>query len=278
MIAHSVNPHTGKELMTMALVYPRFIHAEARTHRIISMKDSSVEVHEDISFMDDPALSRNAMSSRAVPVQKMIDQVRNDPAMPIHWGSNKPGMQAGEELMGDDLIYAKRKWHDAARHAADIAEGMMKLGLHKQVVNRVLEPYQWMHTIVSATEWPNFFDLRLSPMAEPNMRQLAQCMKMCIDLSKPVETEYHIPYVTDAERESYAIADLMMISAARCARVSYLTHDGATPDVAKDLILADTLFTSKHASPFEHQAEAMGDDSWSRNFCGWEQHREIADL
>ena len=257
MIAHSVNPHTGKELMTMALVYPRFVHSEFMTHRVFS---------------------RNAMSSRAVPVQKMIDQVRNDPAMPIHWGSNKPGMQAGEELTGKDLLLAKSVWHEAAGEAADSAEIMMGFGLHKQVVNRILEPFQWMHTIVSATEWDNFFTLRLSEMAEPNMRQLAVVMKGCIDSSTPVETEYHIPYVTDEELRRLATADLMMISAARCARVSYLTHDGATPDVTKDLILANTLFTSKHASPFEHQAEAMGDDSWSRNFRGWEQHREIADL
>lgn len=257
MIAHSVNPHTGKELVTMALVYPRFVHSEFMTHRVFS---------------------RNAMSSRAVPVQKMIDQVRNDPAMPIHWGSNKPGMQAGEELTGDDIARVKALWYRSARNAADVAEHMMDLGLHKQVVNRILEPFQWMHTIVSATEWPNFFDLRLSEMAEPNMRQLAVVMKDCIYDSKPVKTEYHIPYVTDEEIRRFATADLMMISAARCARVSYLTHDGAAPDVTKDLILANTLFTSKHASPFEHQAIAMGSNNASRNFIGWKQHRDTLAL
>src|SRR3982751_4152926 len=107
MIAHSINPYTNKELMTMSLVYPRFIHSEFMTHRVFS---------------------RNAMSSRAVPVQKMIDQVRNDPAMPIHWGSNKPGMQAGEELTGEDLRLAKSHWEAAAVRAASHAEMMMNLG------------------------------------------------------------------------------------------------------------------------------------------------------
>ena len=254
MIAHSANPYTGKELMTMSLVYPRFVHSEFMTHRVFS---------------------RNAMSSRAVPVQKMIDQVRNDPAMPIHWGSNKPGMQAGEELTGGDLITSKHLWKKAAEEAANSAQHMMTLGLHKQVVNRILEPFQWMHTIVSATEWENFFDLRISDMAEPNMRQLAQCMKMCIDLSVPAETEYHVPYVSDEEIRNNPIGYVMMLSAARCARASYLNHDGSAPDAVKDYALAKMLKESRHASPFEHQAEALGTDDQSRNFIGWEQQRAM---
>jgi thymidylate synthase ThyX len=266
----------------MSLTYPRFIHAEAKTHRVVSNTEGDNYIlHRDISLMDERDLSRNAMSSRAVPVAKMIDQVRNDPAMPVHWGSNKPGMQAGAELINEARNAAIAEWLNAAGNAAHTAEVMNELGLHKQVVNRILEPFQWMHTIVTATEWDNFYDLRCHAMAEPNMQALAYCMRDAVAQSMPVVRAEHLPYIDDLEIIAAKLSpeEARMVSAARCARVSYLNHDGTTPDVSKDLALATMLRDSKHASPFEHQAVAA-DDGYlrSRNFVGWRQHREALGL
>lgn len=221
--------------------------------------------------------SRNAMSSRAVPVAKMIEQVRNDPAMPIHWGANQPGMQANGEI--EHTAHAERLWRHAALDAARIAEHMMELGLHKQVANRVLEPYQWMHTVVTSTEWPNFFMLRRHEAAEPNIHMLADSMATEMEISEPQERAVHLPYIQDHEMVLFKdIMEAAIVSAARCARVSYLNHDGTRPVMDKDLGLATLLRDSKHASPFEHVAFAAGLETHSRNFIGWTQLREVIGL
>jgi thymidylate synthase ThyX len=248
IILDSLSP-IGRRLTTMQLCYPRFIHAEFMTHRVFS---------------------RNASSSRAIPVAKMIEQVRTDPAMPIHWGKNQPGMQANEQL--SDPSEAIRTWKRAARSAADIAATMNDLGLHKQVANRILEPFQHMHVIVTATDWDNFFKLRLHPDAEPNIQRLAEEMKMAMNASVPVERTVHLPYIKESELflDQEAAA---MVSAARCARVSYLTHDGATPDKDKDMELALRLKEAGHASPFEHPAFADDMPFMTANFRGWKSFR-----
>lgn len=254
----------GVRLTTLQLCYPRFIHAEFMTHRVFS---------------------RNASSSRAIPVAKMIEQVRTNPAMPIHWGKNQAGMQAKEEMSGQELETMMRAWQQAAREAAATAEFMEKRGLHKQVANRILEPYQYMHVIVTATEWENFFELRNHPDAQPEIHALAKVMHFALAESRPVqrqENEWHLPYVTRAERVAFSTdLDLLLkLSAARCARVSYLTHDGQTPSVEKDVALYDRLVGSKplHASPIEHQATPLPEaDMWSGNFRGWLQNRKIVE-
>lgn len=258
IILHSKS-RAGAGIVTMSLVYPRFVHSEFMTHRVFS---------------------RNAMSSRAVPVAKMIAQVRQSPAMPIHWGTNQPGMQANGEVNAEAKADAISLWRQSAMVAAATAEGMMDLGLHKQVVNRILEPFQWMRTIVTATEWDNFFKLRCHDMAEPNMRALAECMRDALMQSDAVERDFHLPYADKMEISTTGeLNNVCMISAARCARVSYLNHDGSAPDMTKDLALADTLKTSGHASPFEHVAFAMkAARGTSRNFTGWLQFRETLGL
>jgi hypothetical protein len=236
----------ASRLTTLELQYWRAIHGEFMTHRVFS---------------------RNAMSSRAIPVKKMLDMVRNDPARSLHWGKNQPGMQAQEELDFDSRLEAQRIWLMAAKSAANYAERLMDLGLHKQVANRLLEPFQWMRTIVTSTEWGNWNALRDHKDAEPNIRALAVTIKMAMKNSVPVERgtstkskprpkSCHLPYVTDDEKATYGWFDCMKISAARCARVSYLTHDGNRPSLEADLGLYDRLVGSEpiHASPTEHQA------------------------
>lgn len=265
VVADSVNER-GNRITTLQLMYPRFIHAELLTHR---------------------QLSRNSSSSRAIPVAKMIAQVRDNPAMPVHWGANQPGMQAREEIDAVDKPDAAHMWRQAANAAADWAERMMNLGLHKQVANRILEPFQLMHTVVTATEWDNFFTLRDHPDADPNIRALAVEMRLAMDASEPVlrqhygKAAWHLPYTSDEDRGLYDLNTLCKISTARCARVSYLTHDGLTPDVAKDIELHDRLMVAepRHASPAEHVAVAAHSllpNEYTANFVGWRQYRHIA--
>lgn len=288
VIAHSRVDVGIPDLITLQLRYPRFIHAEFMTHRVFS---------------------RNASSSRAVPVERMIQDVIDDPAMPVRWGANQPGMQdAGDHdarvevphiILEDNCTSRGDAWWnetspvDAWRRARDIAvefaRGFAAAGYHKQVVNRLLEPFGHISVVVTATEWDNFFALRCHPDADPTMRALAEAMRHAIQASKPEHLEkggWHLPYIKDSEfwveRAKGPDADwphLAMISAARCARVSYLNHDGSKPDIDKDLALAQRLLESKHMSPFEHQAEAWTNGvqktHLNGNLRGWHQFRKM---
>lgn len=261
VIADSISTF-GRRITTLQLKYPRFIHSEFMTHRVFS---------------------RNSASSRAIPVAKMIEQVRNDPAMPVYWGLTQPGMQAAKEH--DNVQSARFYWASAALSAAIQAQHLADLGLHKQIVNRPLEPFQWMHTIVTATEWDNFFDLRCHPDAQPEFQALANAIRTAMDESSPVKrasgtqwaSSWHLPYVSDDERANLHPRTLPKISAARCARVSYLKHDGTTPSIEDDMALFERLVGSKplHASPIEHQACAASSVARSRNFLGWHQYRDL---
>jgi hypothetical protein len=264
VIAHSVPDFrdNAKEIFTLELRYWRAVHSELMTHR---------------------DFSRNAGSSRAIPVAKMIEQVRNDPAGPLHWGKNQPGMKAQEELTLDQQEHAKIIWRDAANAAADYAQQMMDLGLHKQVANRALEPYQWINVLVTSTEWDNWFNLRAHADAQPEIQDLAYTMRDAMEQSTPVkrgikrdsENGWHLPYVLDSEREFIRLDVLKKLSTARCARLSYEPFDGNAA-IEKEIERYNLLVGSEplHASPTEHQACPLpaGSDQ-SRNFRGWHQYR-----
>lgn len=250
-------------ITTFELEYPRFIHSELMTHRVFS---------------------RNAASSRAIPIDKMIEQVENDPAMPVHWGANKPGMQANFEIPA--IEGAKTEWRISAALACVSARRLRDIGLHKQIVNRVLEPFQMMKTVVTATEFDNFFELRNHPDAQPEIHELAQKMYKLYASSKPyyiVKGEMHVPYVkrsVSSGHLTYWVGDVILtteeavqVSASCCAQVSYRLNDTS---VEKAKIIYNKLVESKpiHASPFEHQARPSGDSEFHRNFRGWIQHRE----
>lgn len=269
IIADSVGLYGGSRsrLITLQLRYPRLVHSELMTHRVFS---------------------RNASSSRAIPVAKMIEQVRNDPAAPYVWTTNKPGMQG--DIVTDPELIAKydQMWIEAANQAADNAEVLMGEGLHKQVVNRILEPFQWISVIVTSTEWANWFELRNHKDADPTIKRLAEVMENAINDSTPIslrEGEWHLPYVSQEEKNALPIATLVKISAARCARVSYLTHDGEFPDVDKDIALYERLVGSRplHASPIEHQARVLSVANDEIGLNGnlsplWVQHRKLLEV
>lgn len=275
IVADSIS-ESGKRITTFQLKYPRFIHAEAKTHRVMS---NHTAIEFDLGVMEDKDLSKSAGSSRAVPVLRMIEQVRTNPAMPIHWGKNQSGMQAKEELTGDDLAHAKQLWITAAESAADRADKMSFWGAHKQIVNRIIEPFQHMHTVLTATEFDNFFELRIHEDAQPEIYALALTMKQAMDNSEPrilKVGEWHLPYVKETNMNSTLACK---ISAARCCRVSYLKHDGSNPSIDEDLALFERLVGSEplHASPLEHQAtpHKIGACGFSGNLKDWAQHRKI---
>jgi len=293
IIEDSVGPGT-RRLTTFQLTYPRFIHAEFMTHR---------------------QFSRNASSSRAIPVEKQIAMIKADTAMPVHWGMNQSGMQAEQE--SDALIRfdygaathhltAQEAWCEARDRAIEVAEGFVKAGYHKQVVNRILEPFSHISVIVTSSQYDNFFALRSHKDAQPEIKVLSDLMLEAYNASTPRLLnigDWHMPYITEEERAyvdsaenvqhsdvPLTIEDLVKMSGARCARVSYLTHDGKKPSQENDMKLYDRLVGSVplHASPVEHQAtpdtkiwNAAELPEWEKPWLhgnlsgGWIQYRKM---
>lgn len=248
--------------------------------------------------------SRNAASNRAIPTRKIIEQVEKNPFVPNYWGKDKPGMQADEELDSQNIRNAIITWNGACESAVFWAEAFAEDGVHKQIANRVLMPYQYIKVIVTATEWDNFFNLRLHKDAQPEMQELARCMKQAMDESTPVELEprgwWHLPYVEfpGPRGKEISLDKAVKCSVARCARVSYLNHDNTNPSIEDDIKLYDKLLEAGHMSPFEHQATPMDfakdtyeltwekgvthrdrkDNLWSANFRGWIMYRKLLDV
>ena len=255
IIADSISLE-GDRLTTFEVVFPRIILSEFNTHRV---------------------LSRNSASSRAIPIEKMVKKVMDDPYIPTHWGQNQKGMAADLEVDAKTASLAREAWLDARDAAVDHALALYELGIHKQITNRLLEPFMWHTVIVSATDWDNFFKLRCASDAHPEIRKAALLMREAMAASEPDELEpgsWHLPLVTDEEMAEFDTEVLRKLSTGRCARVSYLTHDGKR-DLAADLELHDRLLKSGHMSPFEHVATPI--PGRHRNFEGWAQYRTIID-
>jgi hypothetical protein len=229
--------------------------------------------------------SRNAASSRAIPINTMIKNILADPVFPTYWGMNKAGMQASEEIDEDYQLIARGRIEDHLNTSVELAKSLsdlyrveedgkiVKIGLHKQIVNRYLEPWMWITVIVSATEWDNFFHLRCHPDAQPEIQKIAYMMEELYHTHAPTERTLHLPLIYE-EDQTLSIAHLKMVSVGRCARVSYLTHDGRR-DPTADIELCTRLIESGHWSPFEHVAVAAGSpDQWSGNLRGWNQYRK----
>ena len=280
IIADSVNPR-GTRITTFELEYPRLIHSELMTHRMFS---------------------RNSASSRAIPVSKMIDMVRIEPAHPVHWGANQPGMQADNELTGDVLDSIKTLWYLSSTSAANFAEQMNKLNGHKQVINRLLEPYQYMKVVVTATSYDNWFWLRKHKDADPTIRKLAEVMYDAYENSTPTELPigaWHMPYITTEVNNNIVIYKIdgveacvetaLKVSASCCAQTSYRKTDTS---IEKAIAIFDKLIKLEpmHSSPIEHQAQCFDSQYYwpagtthrdrngvyySGNFRDWIQYRQL---
>jgi thymidylate synthase ThyX len=258
IISDSYNEIHGTRLTTFELVYPRFIHGELMTHRMFS---------------------RNAASSRAIPIDKVIELVETTPAMPVHWGANQAGMQAKAEV--SDIERAKKVWLAARDSAVIYAKALRDAGLHKQIVNRVLEPYQLMKTIVTATDYNNWFWLRDHEDAQPEIAELAAVM--CVEYTAHIPEnlaigEWHVPYVKtyrdshtnerfylDEHDKYITMEEARMISASCCAQVSYRKNDGS---LEKASMVFDRLINSVpvHASPVEHIATPIDSESFAGDY------------
>jgi hypothetical protein len=266
-IASSVGKLTGDRVDTLLLRYPRWIHAEGRTHRLMSLgEDFEISVPTP-SLMEDPNLSRNASSSRAIPVSRLIQDVLDDPAVPLFWGKNQKGMQAGEELSGNALSMAKLHWNDAMRHAIDHAQALHEDGAHKQLVNRLLEPFSHITVVCTSTNWSNFLHLRDHADAEPHIRILAQEVRKALEGATPqvlYPGDWHLPFVNVTDEHGVeplalsggeALQNAIKLSVARCASTSYKTVDGFDMTIERAVELHDKLVAQDplHASPCEHQ-------------------------
>lgn len=282
IVADSIS-EAGARITTMEVTYPRFVHGEFMTHRWFS---------------------RNSASSRAIPVKKTLDFVLSSPVEPVHYGANQRGMSAQNELSDGGRKQAQELWLQGAANAVETVRATQLLddgvGLHKQIANRMLEPWLWHTVIVTATEWDNFYALRCHPDAQPEIHEIAMMMRKAAQESTPKlvkEGQYHLPlFHEDADAEGVAgvLADpagtadrineiliqmgselkkheraafltgvkhdpdivKLMVSTARCARVSYLTHAGQR-DLVQDLALYYRLVGSGHMSPCEHPARPM---------------------
>lgn len=250
----------GNRLTTFLLTYPRFIHAEFMTHR---------------------CFSRNASSSRAIPIQKMIEAVQDTYAAPEFWGKNQSGMQALEQLTGPQKTMAETWWDQCVVDAVTNVQYMAECGadLHKQIANRVLEPFSHITVIATASEkgLRNFFALRAHKDAQPEFQVLAYRMLHPYLHSIPNELEWnqwHTPFDKDIGGNFDELR--LKICTGRIARVSYLTHDGIR-DPDSDITLHDRLKDSGHWSPFEHCAKASqaGFGGSPSNFGpNWFQYRK----
>lgn len=283
LVAYSQNSTQRKQrIATFEAEYWRPIHSELMTHRV---------------------LSRNASSSRAVNKKSMREQAITNMAMPNSWGLDEPGMQANSFSL--DPKTCESAWRKAATELVYIYDDLNKLGLHKQIINRFLEPVTKIKTVFTATDLENFFFLRLDADVEPNMRELAECMKTMLDRNNPemlFNGEWHTPYVDHdwndsgdliytVEGNEVSTEEALEISTSCCAQVSYRKIDNSY-EKATSIYKKLNIGTEKcHASPTEHQATPMPldvdfsvdgvthltkqGDYYSGNFRGWIQHRQL---
>lgn len=281
--------YKGKRITTFELEYPRFIHSEFMTHRVFS---------------------RNAASSRAIPIDAMHRQILADPAMPVSWGKNQPGMQAKEDLPPEHTEIAKQIWAKACKDAVHWSSKLANLGAHKQIANRITEPFMNMKTVMTTTQVENWFWLRNHTDADPTIHELAKVMLEAMDNSTPMELvsgEWHVPYIHREIVENkltystnntlLTLEEAKKVSASCCAQVSYRKNDDS---LEKALMIYDKLINSspQHASPIEHQATPITKTHlsdcynpkdwekgvthvdrwggyWSGNFQGWVQFRQF---
>lgn len=271
VIAHSKSSVTGKEIVTFELEFPRIILAEFNTHN---------------------ALSKNASSSRAIPVPTMLKQVRENPAFPVRFGAANAGMQdkgthESYVIMPDpddlgEYYFATNEdaWRQSAIVAADLAEAFHDAGYAKQICNRLIEPFQMMKVVMTATELNNFFWLRDHEAADPTIAELARKIKKACRHSEPVVLQpgsWHVPYYNSGDwtpsgflsagrdvqvdRFGNDLEHALIISASCCAQVSYRklddTIEKARGVVARLNLKGEEPDQPVHASPLEHQASPI---------------------
>lgn len=258
IIADSLG-QSGDRMTTFVLTYHRMIHSEFMTHRM---------------------LSKNSSSSRAIPIERAIAKVVSDDVYPLHWGQNQKGMVAEQEVDEMRQKEAKCIWASARQSMIDHANALAAIGIHKQVANRLIEPFSTITVICSGTEYQNFFKQRCHPDAQPEIQALANKMKAAYDTSKPKQLaagDWHLPLLKPEDFEEVIdINELIKVVVGRCARVSYLNHNGVR-SLKDDIRLHDSLISSnpQHLSPLEHAAIALPTSEKKANLTGFQNYRNI---
>ena len=253
---------TGERLLTFNLRYGRLIHSELLRHR---------------------AASHSVKSSRAIPTKTYRKEVESDPYIPVKFGTNQKGMQAGDETESS-VSYGTKIWKLSAKFAC-MAHSMMEMAkIHKEVANRILEPYVWVEETLTIEydALKSIAELRIHDDAQEDVRVIVEAMMNSTEENEPVileENQWHVPYVVrqinggmaykDNDGKNLSLDEAIICSAARCARSSYANHDNSTTTYENDAKLADRLIGSDpmHLSPFEHQARPFQDREEQFEYC-----------
>nr|DAQ82240.1 MAG TPA: thymidylate synthase, flavin-dependent [Caudoviricetes sp.] len=281
IIADSISASTGQRITTFEVEFPRIVLAQLNTHKMIA---------------------KSYASSRAIPIEKNIEMIQTSPFMPAEFGKNKPGMAASQNLEGEDLIKARREWLSARDKAIWQVKELASIGVHKQLANRLLEPFSYIKGIITATEFKNFFFLRIADDAQPEIRELAEKMKEAMNDSMPQPLhngEWHLPYFVYTGAGTYRaifnnelelpLEEARMISVSLCAQVSYRNEDASLEKAKK---LWKILFEGRaiHGSAAEHQATPVTSETdkgithflndekktpCSGNLQNWIQYRQL---
>lgn len=324
ILADSIS-EAGDRLTTMEVTFPRLVLAEFNTHRVFSRNSASsraIPVAKQLRrVLDDPFVPEKFGRNQAgMQSFAWLDGLKHDEALRI-WLRNRDRaatgtfeLLLGERLSGEvfgydferefasiDMLNAgfdeAIRLLDPKHRAEDLADTEI-LDVHKQITNRGLETYMWHTVIVTATEWSNFFALRAHENAQAEIRSIAEEMLGLYEVNQPNlvrDRQWHLPLIQPEEHDGVFefSEEARKISAARCARVSYLTHDGKR-DPSVDLTLYARLVNDGHMSPLEHVAtpfrynetgfkinergvefRAERTPAWSGNFHGWKQFRKF---
>jgi hypothetical protein len=283
VLADSINAATGDRATTMLLTrFPYALLQEPATHRLLRQDapPESMEIEDQVIGNINPFtrhVSRSSASTRAIPVEKVIERIKADPFIPT-FTKHRKGMQGIEDDDPEFQARCEAEWLDQMESACIGAGWLWDLGAHKQDINHLLKPFMRIPILVTATEWCNFFKLRTERPCHPGFRAVALEMEQALAASTPKILEagqWHVPF-GDRMHDGLSQEEQLRVSAARAARLSYASHDGVI-NPERDLALAEQLIEEGHMGPFEHSLRAMTIPETemidSANFRGWLSQR-----
>lgn len=253
VVADSISEQ-GIRITTLEVEAPRIILAEINTHN---------------------AISKNCSSTRAITLKKAIQQIRYNGFEPLYLGKKQSGMSAQTEISVESKLHALYLWGEAKDEMIHIVERLDdECQLHKQITGRLLESFQMVKQVLTATDWDNFFNLRIHPDAQPEILMVAYKIYKAMEASEPCllqAGEWHLPYVQKDDKFGYiadqtilTLEEALKYSASRCASVSYRTEEMTfekAEEIFSRLLEADVL----HSSPAEHQATPVSGSVFSRD-------------
>lgn len=263
-IIEHTRTEASAELITVASRHPRMIHADSMTYR---------------------GMSRNASSSRAIPTKRMNRFIAADPVRLVYYGQERPGMVATEQIPPERIARAKSLIDTHRDQSLKLVNDLADLGLHKQAANRYAEPHAWINVLWTGNleTWLNVFAQRITGYGDwkAQPEYVWECVKIarlirkseprCIDVG-----QWHVPFVSDLERDQFSPELFLRLSVARSCRISLKTFDDKVASVEDDLATYTKLLTNDHWSPFEHQGQALAyKDDRSGNFRGYRQLRQM---